>query len=254
MADTPANATAEAEQQTQQAPDPKDIRIQELEAAVASGTNNYKALQRNLDRTRTQLEQSNQLTGKVSSLEQTLGVMMEVVAANPDLDESVKAKLSTHGKERQTQEQAAQFHRQQATDIANIVAEAGVTEWEDGRMEEVLECMKYGDFAGARREARSIVRAEKAKASQAGAPSPATTDSPATKSGKFTPTQQSEIDAEVERQLRAKGVRTVDDGKAKGAGPANGGGFNKTNLGEKLGSMSRADILKNLGAINEAAR
>jgi hypothetical protein len=250
----PANPPADAGAETQQAPDPKDIRIQELEAARSTDANNYKALQRNLDRTRTQLAQFSELTGKLSGMEQTLGVVMEVVAANPDLDEGVKAKLTSHGKQRQTQEQAAEFHRQQSNGIASIVAEVGVETWEDVRMVEVLECMKDGDFAGARREARSIVKAEKAKTSQAGTSAPAPIDSPATKSGKFTPTQQSEIDAEVERQLRAKGVRTVDDGKAKGAGTTNGGGFNKANLGEKLGSMSRADILKNLAAINEAAR
>ena len=245
-----ANATAEAEQQTQTTttPDPKDLRIQELEAKNASLETNGKAMQRNLERTRTQLAQTQQLTGDVQGLKADFGMLMEAVAANPELDTAVKTKLADHGTRQTRQQQVAAYQKQQSDAIADIVAEAGVEDWGEERMAEVVACMTDGDYAGARREARSVVRAEKAKQTEATKTSPADG-----KVSKFTPTQQAEIDAEVERKVRASGVRAVDDGKTKGAGAAHGGAFTKTNMKDRLASMSREDILKSLGDINQAS-
>ena len=55
------------------------------------------------------------------------------------------------------------------------------------------------------------------------------------------------VSAEVERQLRASGVRTVD----KEQGGSGGSKFTNENLEASLDRMTSAEILESLASINE---
>lgn len=215
--------------------EPTTVDVKEHEALKTKYTEleaTHKATQGNLNRARNRERENSKLTGEVAAMRETLDVVMGALGTLPELDEKAKERIASTGQVQTQRNQQAQAIQKQLEPIIEILGNAGIDDWADPRAAEVVEAINDGDFIGARRMARNVGKQAK------------------TVETTTAPNTQDIIKAEVDKALRAAGVREVDTGKGQGQGT---GGYTKANLADKLKNMTTADILKDLAAINAAS-
>ena len=135
--------------------------------------------------------------------------MVGVVGRSEDLDPESKAVLTGVTASAQQSQQRTAAVEQVRQQIASLAGEAGLTDWNDPRAADIVEAVGEGDWLEALHLAKALRR------TQRNAPkAPETKVEPAKE--KDDVADELKIKAEVERQLKAAGVRTVDTGKASG--------------------------------------
>ena len=212
---TEANPNASAEGEPQQT-DWK-AKAEAAEAALTTKTQEHESLQkshasvqRTLERTRTQAATEQTTAAEIKSLREQVAALVGVVGRSEDLDPESKAVLTGVTASAQQSQQRTAAVEQVRQQIASLAGEAGLTDWSDPRASDIVEAVGEGDWMEALHLAKALRRTAKQK--------PETKVEPAKE--KEDVADELKIKAEVERQLKAAGFRTVDTGKASGGTPA----------------------------------
>ena len=215
MADV-TNATP-AELSEQQAPDLAS-QLAAAQAKNAELDSNYRALQRNQD------QRDKSASADVAKLTAEMMRQSELISALVDntdlLDDDAKEDLRYRQSAAQTANAEAQANSQLLEAVKANLREAGVVDGDDN-YDEINELWVDGDYKEALRASRKLARVSKRAV--------------------VTPevSEEDRIAAEVDRRLRAAGVRSVDTNSTESLSTT--GVFTKENLGARLASMSPAE-------------
>lgn len=202
-------------------------QLSEARTRQESLEQSYKSVQRELNKARTQGGQTAQLTGKLAAIERQINALTAVLSADTALDDDARSLLLQTRAETEQQEKQAETQRRRGAEIASVLQEAGVTDWEDPRIHSVLDAWNDGDYTEALREARRVKRELSA--------------APAMNVEEL-------ISAAVEKALKQSGARRVDNNSGN---PSGGNPFRRENLPGQLAQMTRDEILRNVAQINE---
>ena len=180
---------------------------------------NYRALQRNLDsRDKSASADVAKLTAEMTRQSELISALVE---GSDLLDDDAKEQLRYSQSAAQTARAEAQTKSQLLETVKANLIEAGVQD-DDDNYQEINELWVDGDYKEALRASRRLVRDAKKAAVKVEA-EPASTN-------------EDLIAAEVDRRLRAHGVRTVDT--AQGGVTSGDTVFTKENLKARLASMT----------------
>ena len=187
------------------------------EAALTAKTQEHESLQkshasvqRTLERTRSQAQGDQQTAAELKSLRDQVAALVGVVGRSEDLDPESKAVLTGVTQSAQQSQQRTAAVEQVRQQIASLAGEAGLTDWNDPRAADIVEAVGEGDWMEALHLAKALRRTAR---------TPKAETKVQVEEKKEDMADELKIKAEVERQLKAAGFRTVDTGKASGGPP-----------------------------------
>ena len=211
---------------------------EELESLKKS----HASVQRTLERTRSRASEDQRMSDEIRSVRDSVAALAGVIGKGEDLDPESKALLTGVTQTAQISRQQADTINQVRAQIANLAGEAGISDWNDPRAADVVEAVSEGDWMEALHLAKALRRTNR------------TVTKPETKveDKKEEMSDELKIKAEVDRQLRAAGVRTVDNGKAPGPTPS--AATYADLLKVDIRKMTQAQLKAHSKAIQEARR
>jgi len=174
---------------------------------------NVKALQRELQRARNQLNQTGQLTTRLDGLQVAVDGLVHALGRQPELDDEARATLNQVQQLRQGQTSLDTRRQAVEKEIHDVVESIGVQSWDDPRVADVVAEFEGGDLLEALAVAKSLRRQARAKSEA----DTGEVELAKTKVVDSKASDETRIKAEVQRQLKEMGVLEVD--RTKTAGP-----------------------------------